>query len=46
MPLLLSAVSGRSMKEASVALAREIERSAAKERGDTEAEAERRPWQP
>ena len=44
-PLLLSAVSGRGMKEALVALAREIERSAAKESGADEM-AEPRPWQP
>jgi GTP-binding protein len=44
-PLLLSAVSGRSMKEALVALAREIERSVAKERG-ADTVVERRPWQP
>jgi GTP-binding protein len=44
-PLLLSAVSGRGMNEARVALARELERSKAKERG-VEAATERRAWQP
>src|SRR4051812_21502638 len=44
-PLLLSAVSGRGMKDALTALAREIERSAAKERG-ADTVVERRPWQP
>jgi len=44
-PLLLSAVSGRGMHEARVALARELERSKAKERG-VEAATERRAWQP
>jgi GTP-binding protein len=44
-PLLLSAVSGRGMPEARAALAREIDRSVAKERG-AEAIAEPRPWQP
>jgi len=44
-PLLLSAVSGRGMKEALAALAREIERSVARERG-ADTVAERRPWQP
>jgi GTP-binding protein len=44
-PLLLSAVSGRGMNEARAALAREIERSKAKERG-VETTAERRAWQP
>jgi GTP-binding protein len=44
-PLLLSAVSGRGMKEALAALARQIERSVARERG-ADTVAERRPWQP
>jgi GTP-binding protein len=44
-PLLLSAVSGRGMKEALATLAREIERSVAKERG-ADTVADRRPWQP
>jgi GTPase len=44
-PLLLSAVSGRGMKEALAALVREIERSALKERS-ADATVERRPWQP
>ncbi|HJU30798.1 MAG TPA: GTPase ObgE [Hyphomicrobiaceae bacterium] len=44
-PLVLSAVSGRGMKEARAALAREIDRSAAKERAGRGA-AQRRPWQP
>jgi GTP-binding protein len=44
-PLLLSAVSGRGMNEARATLAREIERSKAKERGVATA-SERRAWQP
>src|SRR5215470_9834161 len=44
-PLLLSAVSGRGMNEARAVLARELERSRAKERG-VEAATERRAWQP
>src|SRR6476661_6292629 len=44
-PLLLSAVSGRGMAEARAALAREIDRSTAKERA-AEAPAEPRSWQP
>ena len=44
-PMLLSAVSSRGMKEALAALAREIDRSVAKERS-AEAVAEPRPWQP
>src|SRR5215813_5646210 len=43
-PLLLSAVSGRGMNEARAALAREIERSKAKEHGV--ATAAERAWQP
>jgi GTP-binding protein len=45
-PLLLSAVSGRGVKEAVAALAREIERSMAKEQAAGESAAEPRPWQP
>ena len=45
-PLFLSAVSGRGMKEAKIALAREIERSAAKERGADAAAVPPRAWQP
>ena len=45
-PLLLSAVSGRGMKEARNAIAREIQTSEAKERGEIAAAAPPRPWQP
>ncbi len=44
-PLLLSAVSGRGMNEARATLARELERSRAKERA-VETAPERRAWQP
>jgi GTP-binding protein len=44
-PLLLSAVSGRGMPETRAALARAIDRTAAKERA-ADAPAEPRPWQP
>jgi GTP-binding protein len=44
-PLLLSAVSGRGMNEARATLARELERSKAKERA-AETASERRAWQP
>ena len=44
-PLLLSAVSGRGMNEARAVLARELERSRAKERA-VEAAPERGAWQP
>jgi GTPase len=45
-PLLLSAASGRGVKEALAALAREIERAEARERKAAGATSERRPWQP
>jgi len=45
-PLLLSAVSGRGVKEALTALAREIRRAEGKEREAAGASCERRPWQP
>jgi GTP-binding protein len=45
-PLRLSAVSGRGVKEALVALAREIERAEAKERRAAGVSGERRAWQP
>jgi GTP-binding protein len=45
-PLLLSAVSGRGVKEVVAALAREIDRSRAKEASADPAAAEPRPWQP
>jgi GTP-binding protein len=45
-PLLVSAVSGRGVKEVVAALAREIERSADKERAGSGAPAAARPWQP
>jgi GTPase len=44
-PLLLSAVSGRGMNEARATLARELERSKAKEHA-AETASERRAWQP
>ena len=45
-PLLLSAVSGRGVKEALAALAREIERAEGQERKAAGASSEPRPWQP
>jgi GTP-binding protein len=45
-PLLLSAASGRGVKEALTALAREIQRAEGKERQAAGADSERRPWQP
>jgi GTP-binding protein len=45
-PLMVSAVSGRGVKELVAALAREIDRSAAKERAADPAEGTPRPWQP
>jgi GTP-binding protein len=45
-PLLVSAVSGRGVKEVVAALAREIDRSADKERAGGPAAAAPRPWQP
>jgi GTPase len=45
-PLLLSAASGRGVKEVLAALAREIERAEARERKAAGATSERRPWQP
>jgi GTP-binding protein len=45
-PLILSAVSGRGMKEALTALAREIERSKRAERAAAAQGEERQPWRP
>ena len=45
-PLLLSAASGRGVKEALTALAREIQRAEGKEREAAGADSEPRPWQP
>jgi GTP-binding protein len=45
-PLLLSAASGRGVKEALAALTREIERAEGKERKAAGASSEPRPWQP
>ncbi len=45
-PLTVSAVSGRGVKEVVAALAREIERSAGRERAKDPAAAAPRPWQP
>jgi GTPase len=45
-PLLLSAVSGRGVKEALAALVREIQRAEGKEREAAGAGSEPRPWQP
>ena len=45
-PLLVSAASGRGVKEALTALAREIQRVEGKEREAAGADSERRPWQP
>jgi GTP-binding protein len=45
-PLLLSAASGRGVKEVLAALAREIERAEGRERKAAGATSERRPWQP
>ena len=45
-PLLLSAASGRGVKEALTALVREIQRAEGKEREAAGADSEPRPWQP
>jgi GTPase len=45
-PLVLSAVSGRGVKEALAALAREIGKSRSAERAATEESEERQPWRP
>jgi GTP-binding protein len=45
-PLILSAVSGRGVKEALGALAREIEKSRSAERAEADHGEERRPWHP
>jgi GTP-binding protein len=45
-PLVLSAVSGRGVKEALTALAREIGRSRAAERAEATQGEERQPWRP
>jgi GTP-binding protein len=45
-PLVLSAVSGRGVKEALAALAREIDKSRAAERATAEPGQERQPWRP
>jgi GTP-binding protein len=45
-PLLVSAVSGRGVKEAVAGLAREIERSRAKESAADPSAVETAPWQP
>jgi len=42
----VSAASGRGVKEALTALAREIQRVEGKEREAAGADSERRPWQP
>jgi GTP-binding protein len=45
-PLVLSAVSGRGVKEALTALAREVENSRTAERAATSPAEERQPWRP
>jgi GTP-binding protein len=45
-PLLLSAASGRGVKEALAALAREVQRAEGKDKAASGEVAEPRPWQP